>query len=217
MNRAYDLQPEAGPPAWFLLEAEEGACERGIVDYARHVDFKPQIVTKHPELGVVYRATWPSLVSTPHGNLTARTLFLICDGDHRWHFIGEGPEEGEGKQSMDEHYVTRVESRGEWVADRAAPLNIRCTRIILWFTPSEIENDPRFPDLELRQDFILGGKLPAQARGWMGQSTSSSTRKRRWTHLRSASRSGVRSSDGKKSCGEKTDCCTGLYGKSALP
>ena len=161
MNRAYRLRLAKDRPAEsFLLGADAGAWSDWI-DYAREVDEKPAVIARDPQRGVVYQAVWHSLPNTGTGHIEIeRQVFLLCDGRHRWHLIGEGPCSKRGRNGL-RAYGSIVDSQARWTDDPAAPVEVRCTERMTDYCIVEGNNASPVPDLETRHDATLKGTLPA--------------------------------------------------------
>lgn len=164
MNRAYRLRV-GGHEAYYLFEATRDFISKDNIDYTRRADATPKIIARDPRRGVVYRAVWisPTYDGTGHVQMS-RQLFLFCDGQHRWHYIGEGPEEGDGRNSPSEYWSKRVESSVRWTDDPAAPVEVTTTQIR---TSELLVGDgvnPASGPLDVRRDAVLGGSMPASLR-----------------------------------------------------
>ena len=164
MNRAYSLQfGKKDPPQIFLLEADlEASCD--FLEYARYVDEKPVIVTRDPKRGVVYRAHWPRLSEGRGRYDIDRVLYFLCDVEHRWRFIGEGPQETNDRSNVDHGQTSAIEQTVRWTDDPAAPVEIHCVERTIHGPVILAEDDPGPPELEVRHNCTLSGKLPATTR-----------------------------------------------------
>jgi hypothetical protein len=71
----------------------------------------------------VYQARWPSAPQSGSGALTeTRNIFLLYDGEHRWHLLGEGPSAWHGALGADEYYVQSIEAKVTWTDDAKHPV-----------------------------------------------------------------------------------------------
>jgi hypothetical protein len=160
MNRAYHLRLDGGEAFYLLEETSPFAFTPDEqVEYIRHADQAPSIVARHSRFGVVYQANWPSPMHEGTGHWEyERHIYLLCDGEHRWHLIGEGPQTSTGKAGSD-HFSSEIETDVAWTAKMAQPLELHLTQITHRETLGE---PPGESPLDTRRDFVLGGKLPAK-------------------------------------------------------
>jgi hypothetical protein len=132
MNRAYNLRIGHNEPACYLLESHDYRYEpdgSGLI-YTRSVDDHPLVVAHDPVRGVIYQARWESVPASGSGSMTeTRNIFFLCDGEHRWHFIDEGPVGETGQLGVDERYSDAVEVDAKWTADPAHPVKLSYTLV----------------------------------------------------------------------------------------
>jgi hypothetical protein len=127
-NKAYALTLKPGRVGWYLLEATADFCSDRNIDYTRFVDGHPKIIARDPVGGVVYQATWPGpgYASASDAEHDYRTLFFLCDGNHKWHLLGEAPECGSsriaGRGSEERRLVPAV--RWKLGANPSAEVNV---------------------------------------------------------------------------------------------
>jgi hypothetical protein len=111
--------------------------------------------------GIVYEIGWQEEMSGGNGLLTySRRIYVFKDKVNRWHFLGEGPEEGWEKGGGE-----TVESRVVWNATSTnkLPLQVRF-HCEVTTTPYTVDNDDtnQPPDVTLCSDSMLAGSFPAQ-------------------------------------------------------
>jgi hypothetical protein len=129
MNRAYDLQIGKDQPACYLLDSNDNYFvdppDGPTLIYTRFVDAHPIIVARDPVHGVVYQAHWDSAPESGSGAYTdTRNIFLLCDGNHRWHFLTEGPIGTGGRCGYDEHFDDAVSADVQWTSDPTQPVQL---------------------------------------------------------------------------------------------
>lgn len=162
MNRAYRLQPARGEPARTYLFEADPECISDVVWYARAVDEKPTILARDLTRGVVYRAIWHSVTNSGNGRVhKTRQLFLLCDAQHRWHFIGEGPEAVTGKNGIADAYRCKVDATVRWTDALSDPVEIHCTQVQTHECPYETGLKPNVEELSTRRDCTLAGSMPS--------------------------------------------------------
>jgi hypothetical protein len=130
MNRAYDLQIASATPACFLLDAHNYChkTEGPAFLYTRFVDPQPMIVARDPVRGVVYQVHWNSSPADGSGSITqTRNIFLLCDGRHRWHLLGEGPVGSSGHLGAIEYIADSVQADVTWNNDPSSPVKLTFT------------------------------------------------------------------------------------------
>ncbi len=130
MNRAYDLQIARATPACFLLDAHNywDKTEGPAFLYTRFVDPQPMIIARDPVRGVVYQVHWNSSPAEGSGSITqTRNIFLLCDGKHRWHLLGEGPVGSSGCSGASEYIADSVEADVTWKNDPSSPVKLTFT------------------------------------------------------------------------------------------
>ncbi len=138
MNRAYDLKIGTQQPAWFLLESHDywwDDPDGPMLIYTRFVDAHPLVVVRDPTRGVIYQARWDSAPQSGSGAITqTRNIFLLCDGEHRWHLLGEGPIGSRGQCGGDEQINDAVEADARWAGNPAHPVELSFTMLTtdLW-------------------------------------------------------------------------------------
>lgn len=168
MNRAYALELPGDGGTAYLLEADAEYVCKASLGYTRAVDKSPTIIARDPVRGVVYRTTWNSAEYEGTGHVrSSRDLFLLCDGKHRWHFLGEGPEQSTGRNGPVDFYSGRLDVSVRWTDQPAAPVEIHFSQVTKWETPGRQELDYEYPSLVVRKDGVLGGGMPGSIR-WVG-------------------------------------------------
>ena len=121
------------------------------------------IISTHPQYGTVYEVGWQRLTAAGNGYLTlGRRLYLWQDKAGRWHFLGEGEEEGYERGGETYIMATAVWKHGE---KGKAPVEIR---IISQDTQFEAYADGMEafakPDLTTCQEWSLSRDFPARIR-----------------------------------------------------
>jgi len=138
MNRAYALQIGRQQPACYLLESHDyywDDPDGPTLIYTRFVDEHPLVVARDPSRGVIYQARWDSAPQSGSGAITqTRNIFLLCDGEHRWHLLGEGPIGSGGQCGGDEQINDAVEADSRWTGNPAHPVELSFTMLTtdLW-------------------------------------------------------------------------------------
>ena len=132
MNRAYHLRIGHSPQACCLLNAKGyylDLNEQAIYcSYTAFNDLHSIIVARDPRRGVVYQVRWKSAPEEGSGAMTVtRNIFLLCDGEHRWHFLGEGPAGSSACCGVDRYSADRVEARATWTDNTSTPLRFQLT------------------------------------------------------------------------------------------
>lgn len=158
MNRAYDIQFPAAAPGCYLLSADGYAWpdrqEQSFV-FTQAADTKPIIVARDPHRGVVYQARWRSSPVMGSGSITdTRNVFLLCDGEHHWHLLGEGPVTRSGCLGASEYYHDSIEAGVHWTSDPSHSVNFTFTYLVTseWETDQHGLDDPHHPSLTIRWD-----------------------------------------------------------------
>jgi hypothetical protein len=130
MNRAYDLQVAHATPASFLLDGHNylDKTEGPAFPYTRFVDPQPVIIARDPVRGVVYQVHWNSSPAEGSGHITqTRNIFLLCDGRHRWHLLGEGPVGSSACSGASEYIADSVQANVMWENDPSSPVKLAFT------------------------------------------------------------------------------------------
>ena len=145
LDRAYVFQPEGKPARWALLAFGGGADPRVFgLNYIRRTarlyeeDKIPVhdggsgryavVKSRHPVAGTLYEIGWESIQSSgSSGAIEEKRLYLLRDGNGRWHFVGEGPGPGVGKSGYNVTYLCSVESAVTWTNVPDGPIRIEFT------------------------------------------------------------------------------------------
>jgi len=114
----------------------------------------------NPDAGTVYEVGWQRLMA--NGTCLcegSRRIYLFEDLAHHWHFVGEGPEVGQGKEGGNEMQGTDLDYISvEWTNDHSAvPLKIHIVMKNLkyeWATEEQTDFVPR-PDYVTYTDYTL--------------------------------------------------------------
>ncbi len=159
MNRAYHLQIGPEQPAWYLLESHDNWLDppdRPWIPYTRCVDPNPKIVARDPVRGVVYQTCWNSAPLSGSGaDTTTRNIFLLCDGSHHWHLLGEGPIADSGADGISEYRSQSVEADVTWTDDSSSPVKLNF--VLLSKDDWGMDDDnPNHPTLTIRQRMVPG-------------------------------------------------------------
>ncbi len=89
---------------------------------------------------------------------SVRDIFLLCDAEHRWHLVGEGPELNlHSRIGLSCYHADRLISKVKWTGDANKPVEIACTLIITWFCPAEAKFEYENPSLDIRRDLTVTG------------------------------------------------------------
>jgi len=119
------------------------------------------VKSSHPDIGTVYEICWDKEMGRGNAHPEYhRLLYVAKDTVGRWHFLGEGPEEGSiGGWECES---TAIEAKVEWTKARypSLPLEIHFVRSESTSFCAEAE-DVFFPDLTTREDLVLSGVFPA--------------------------------------------------------
>lgn len=165
MNRAYDIQLPRAAPSCYLLSAVGYAWpdrQEQAFMFTQAADTKPIVVTRDPRRGVVYQARWPSSPLMGSGSITdTRNIFLLCDGEHHWHLLGEGPVTSSGCNGASEYYHDSVEAYVQWTSDPMHPVDLAFTYLATedWEIDGAGLNDPHHPSLTVRWDMAPSSEI----------------------------------------------------------
>jgi hypothetical protein len=180
LDEAYIYQPTNQPLRWVLLDEQEAPFDgyygdvmgnnlRGVATLQREVPVAHNdagiigeyavVKSTNPRFGTVYEIGWQKLMA--NGTCLCefnRRLYVLNDRKDRWHFLGEGPAEGES------HYGgTTMESKVAWdnSTTNEFPLRIR-------FHSIDTDHDNRIdgdansqPDVVTTNDYVMAGTFPA--------------------------------------------------------
>ena len=180
LDRAYVFQPEGKPARWVLLAFGDGADPRVFsLNYIRRTarlyeeDKIPVhdggsgdyavVKSHHPAAGTLYEIGWESIQSSgSSGTIEERRLYLLRDGNGRWHFVGEGPGPRVGKSGYNVTCQRSVESAVTWTGVPDGPVRIEFAVRDSRIEGGEMPED-RVP--RRRRDAysraVLAGKMPA--------------------------------------------------------
>jgi hypothetical protein len=163
MNRAYDLQIGSGNPVCCLLVAHDYYVDAGVNDdnpvfpFTRGSDPKPIIVARDPARGVIYQARWASAPYAGSGSVTeTRNLFFLCDGQHRWHFLEEGPISSSDCMGADDYLSSRVEATITWTDNALTPVKLRFVLADrdVWNLHGADPDAPGLPSITIRHRMV---------------------------------------------------------------
>jgi hypothetical protein len=163
MNRAYDLQIGGGNPVCCLLQAHDYYVDTGVNDdnpvfpFTEGSDPKPIIVARDPARGVIYQARWISSPYAGSGSFKeTRNLFLLCDGQHRWHFLEEGPISSSCCMGADEYLSSRVEATITWTDNPLSPVKLRFVLADrdVWNLHGADPDAPGLPSITIRHRMV---------------------------------------------------------------
>jgi hypothetical protein len=180
LDRAYVFQPEGELARWALLAFGDGADARVFsLNYIRRTarlyeeDKIPVhdggsgdyavVKSHHPAAGMLYEIGWESIQSAgSSAAIEERRLYLLRDGNGRWHFVGEGPGPGAGKSGYNVTYLCSVESSVTWTGVPDGPVRIEFTVRDSRIEGGEMPEDgvPRRRRDEYSR-VVLAGRMPA--------------------------------------------------------
>lgn len=119
------------------------------------------VKSANPRYGDVYEIGWQGEMSVGIAHPTySRRIYLFKDKAGRWHFLGEGPEEGAEHGGWD-----IVEARVIWGDSKTneLPLQIKFRRETDTLPAGYAADDAnRPPDEVVTNNFVLAGKFPAR-------------------------------------------------------
>jgi len=180
LDGAYVFQPEGKPARWVLLAFGDGADPRGFsLNYIRRTarlyeenkmpvhdggsgDYAV-VKSHHPAAGTLYEIGWESIRSAGSSVATEeRRLYLLRDGNGRWHFVGEGVGPGVSKFGYNVTCLRSVESAVTWTGVPDRPVRIEFTVRDSRIEGGEMPED-RVPRRR-RDEYsraVLAGRMPA--------------------------------------------------------
>jgi hypothetical protein len=163
MNRAYDLQIGKQRRGCYLLESHDYCWDDPDVPmliYTRYEDAHPLVVERDLSRSVIYQARWDSAPQSGSGGITqTRNIFLLCDGEHRWHLLGEGPIGSGGQCGGDEQINDAAEADAQWAGNPAHPVELSFTMLTtdLWDYDCEKFNE----SMTVRRKMVPGPVDPS--------------------------------------------------------
>lgn len=135
-----------------IPQVQNDAGERG--NYAA-------VIGANPGYGNVYEVGWQREMSVGVAHpVYGRRIYLFRDRSNKWHFLGEGPEEGWSRGGGN-----TLQSIVIWDGSGQYPFDIRLRSEEVSFpTGYSADNTNRPPDLTTTNEYVLAGKFPAQLR-----------------------------------------------------
>ncbi|MHB8519948.1 MAG: hypothetical protein ACYDH9_04235 [Limisphaerales bacterium] len=181
LDEAYIYQPTNHPRQWVLLKDKHVPYEdlhqespsffysclnlrsvatlRDTVPHSDHGEDYASAIATNRKMGTVYEIGWQREmgVGTAHPEY-GRRIYVLRDQKNQWHFLGEGPEEGQMRGGG-----TTVESRVVWDDSKTNDLPVQIQFHCIHYDADDGRDGTNHPpDVVTTNEYVLEGKFPAQ-------------------------------------------------------
>lgn len=184
LDEAYIYQPTNQPLRWVLLDTRDAPFDEwygavmgnnlhGVATLHPTVPVADNdagvmgdyavIKSTNPRFGTVYEIGWQKLMA--NGTCLCnfnRRIYVLKDGQDRWHFLGEGPAAGSGRG-----FESTMEAKVVWDGSitNANPLQIQfcCVFSVNTFSNDRSADDTNnAPEVITTNNYVIAGAFPAR-------------------------------------------------------